>query len=75
MNFQIINDDDGSSGSSSSFVPLGNYGTLTQNEWVGFDIPLGDFSGLGVPNDVDLIFFVSDGTISEILVDNVYFYR
>jgi hypothetical protein len=60
---------------TSGSVNLVNYKPLVRDNWVSYDIPISDFAGLGVPNDVDLIFFVSDGTISNIYVDNVYFYR
>ena len=72
LNFQIINDDGGAASSGS--VSLGSYSPLIEGEWVSYDIPLADFAGLTATNDVDLIFFVSDATISDIYVDNVYFY-
>jgi len=48
---------------------------LASNEWVSLDIPLDDFTGLAARNQLGLIFFISDATISEIYVDNVYYYR
>ncbi len=48
---------------------------LLSNDWVSLDIPLGDFNGLSVRDAIGLIFFVSDATISEIYVDNIYYYR
>lgn len=48
---------------------------LASQEWVSLDIPLEDFAGLTVRNQLGLIFFISDGTISNIYVDNVYYYR
>lgn len=60
---------------TSGSVNLVSYKPLVRDNWVSYDIPISDFAGLGVPNDVDLIFFVSDGTISNIYVDNVYFFR
>ncbi len=48
--------------------------TLVSGEWVSLDIPLSDFSGLNTSN-LALFFFISDATISDILVDNIYFYR
>ena len=73
IRLQIINNNGPSETSGS--VNLGNYKPLISEEWGSYDIPLRDFTGLGTPNDVDLIFFVSDGTISDIFVDNIYFYR
>ncbi|WP_197275393.1 glycosyl hydrolase family 16 [Nonlabens sp. YIK11] len=53
---------------------------LRTNEWVGFDIPLGEFTGLGVRDAIGLLFFISNNaanvpTISNIYVDNIYFYK
>jgi hypothetical protein len=53
---------------------------LRRNEWVGFDIPLGEFTGLGVRNALGLLFFISNNnanapTISNVFVDNIYFYK
>ncbi|MGB5981295.1 MAG: carbohydrate-binding protein [Nonlabens sp.] len=48
---------------------------LTTDDWEGFDIPLSNFSGLGGRDQIGLLFFISDNTISNILVDNIYFYR
>lgn len=73
INFQLINNNGPSETSAS--VGLGNYSPLLEEQWVSYDIPLSDFGALGTPNDIDLIFFVSDATISSIYVDNVYFYR
>jgi len=48
---------------------------LSENNWVGFDIPLSSFNGLSIRNQIGLLFFVSDATISNIFVDNIYYYR
>lgn len=48
---------------------------LIQNDWLSLDIPLSDFSGLGVRDALGLLFFVSDATISNIYVDNIYYYK
>lgn len=47
---------------------------LISGEWASLDIPLSDFVGMNTSN-LALYFFVSDATISNILVDNVYFYK
>lgn len=73
IRFQLINNNGPSETSGS--VQLGDYAALQEDTWVSYDIPLTDFSGIGNTNDIDLIFFVSDGTISSIYVDNVYFYK
>lgn len=48
--------------------------TLKQGEWVSLDIPLNNFSGLSDRSQLGLIFFISDETISNIFVDNIYYY-
>ncbi len=48
---------------------------LTSNEWISLDIPLSDFTSLPSRMNLAQFFFISDGTISNILADNVYFYK
>ncbi len=48
---------------------------LSSDQWVSFDIPLADFTGLTDRSQLGLLFFISDSTISDIFVDNIYFYR
>ncbi|GGD56280.1 glycosyl hydrolase family 16 [Muriicola marianensis] len=48
--------------------------TLVSGQWISLDIPLSDFTGLASRNNLAQIFFISDGTISTLLVDNMYFY-
>lgn len=74
INLQIINNDGGAGGSNGT-VSLGGVSELVEDQWVSYDIPLANFGGLNSTEDIDLIFFISDATISEILVDNVYFYK
>ena len=62
------------SNETSGSVTIGS-NQLINNEWVSLDIPLGDFNGLSVRDALGLIFFVSDATISEIYVDNIYYYK
>ena len=47
---------------------------LESNGWGTYDIPLGNFAGLSGRDALGLIFFVSDATISNIYVDNIYYY-
>lgn len=49
-------------------------GDLVSNQWISLDIPLADF-GLSSTSNMAQIFFISDATISTILVDNMYFYK
>jgi hypothetical protein len=48
--------------------------SLSSNTWISLDIPLADF-GLANRNNLAQIFFISDATISNLLVDNMYFYK
>ena len=48
---------------------------LSTNNWASFDIPLGEFNGLSVRDQLGLLFFISDATISNIYVDNIYYYK
>lgn len=52
-----------------------NSSQLSSNQWISLDIPLGEFNGLSARDALGLIFFVSDATISEIYVDNIYYYK
>jgi len=54
---------------------------LQTNTWISVDIPLADF-GLASRSNLAQLFFITDGTnpqlpgsITEILVDNMYFYK
>jgi hypothetical protein len=73
LRVQLINNN--GPGETTGAVNLVNYKPLVSEQWVSYDIPISDFVGLGSINDIDLIFFISDGTISNIYVDNIYFYR
>lgn len=59
--------------SSGSFQINGN--DLTSNEWVQFDIPLSSFTGLNGTNALGALFTVSDNTISNASLDNIFFYK
>ena len=52
-----------------------NSSQLVSNGWASFDIPLADFTGLSVRDQLGLLFFVSDATVSNIYVDNIYYYK
>tara|TARA_R110002072_G_scaffold151503_7_gene300964 strand:+ start:9937 stop:11850 length:1914 start_codon:yes stop_codon:yes gene_type:complete len=72
IRIQLINDVGGNETSGS--VVFDNT-VLVTNEWVSLDIPLGEFAGLASRDQLGLIFFVSDATISNIFVDNIYYYK
>jgi hypothetical protein len=72
INFQLIND---VGGDESSGTITFSADELATNEWRSFDIPLSDFSGLESRSQLGLIFFISDATIGNIYVDNIYYYQ
>jgi hypothetical protein len=55
-----------------SYTMLSN---VDANGWASLDIPLSNFGGFTDPSNLGQLFFISDGTISDIWVDNVYFYN
>ncbi|MEL6534957.1 MAG: Ig-like domain-containing protein [Bacteroidota bacterium] len=61
----------GNNDSSGSIIISSNQ--LARDEWISLDIPLANF-GLGSRSNMAQIIFVTDGSISELLVDNMYFY-
>lgn len=63
----------GNNETSGSYTIDGS--ALTTDQWVSLDIPLADFTGLSDRSQLGLLFFISDSTISDIFVDNIYFYR
>jgi hypothetical protein len=71
INIQLINDVGGNE--TSGTIPFGA-STFVQDQWVGLDIPIADF-GMGDLTRIGLLFFISDATISNIFVDNIYYYR
>ncbi len=52
-----------------------NSADLVSGEWGSYDIPLGEFTELGSRDQLGLLFFVSDASISNIYVDNIYYYK
>ncbi|WP_422106009.1 carbohydrate-binding protein [Winogradskyella sp.] len=49
-------------------------GELQANQWVEFDIPLSSFNGLGGRDALGALFTVTDNTINNLSLDNIYFY-
>ncbi len=47
---------------------------LQSNTWVEFDIPLSSFAGLTAQEALGAIIFVSDATIANVSLDNIFFY-
>lgn len=72
IRFELINNVGGLE-TSGTFTVDGSQ--LMSLEWVGLDLPLNSFSGLTERNQLGLIILVSDATISNIYVDNIYYYK
>lgn len=51
-----------------------NADVFTTDQWISLDIELSSF-GLADRSQLGLLFFVTDGSIADIFVDNVYYYR
>lgn len=47
---------------------------LQSNAWVEFDIPLSSFPGLTAQDALGAMIFVSDATIANVSLDNIFFY-
>lgn len=69
----IIESNTGSGNATSGNFTI-NGSQFVPEEWLSLDIPLSNFSGSIDFANVGQLFFVSDATISNIFVDNVYFY-
>lgn len=62
--------------SSGEFVlSAATLGAVDSNGWASIDIPLSSFSGFSDPANLGQLFFISDATVTDIWVDNVYFYN
>ncbi len=72
LTLQILNGVQTANETSGSRVINGP--DLITNGWVSLDIPLGEFNGLGQRDALGLLFFISNG-ISNIYVDNIYYYK
>lgn len=71
VNIQLLNSV--GSNETSGTVQF-NASNFQQDVWTSLDIPIADF-GLNDVSQIGLLFFISDGTISDIFVDNIYYYR
>ncbi|PQJ81539.1 glycosyl hydrolase family 16 [Polaribacter glomeratus] len=54
---------------STSATPLVN------GSWISVDVPLSSFSGLSTRSNLAQLVYVSDGTISSVFLDNIYFHN
>lgn len=49
---------------------------VVTGQWISFDIPLSDFTGLSARDDLDqMLLLTEDGTPRTLVIDNLYFYR
>lgn len=48
---------------------------LVTGSWVSIDVPLSSFTGLTKKSNLAQVVFVTDATIKNILVDNIYFHK
>ena len=66
----------GSTPASASFViNFTSLSNVNADGWVSIDIPLSSFPGLTNTANLGQVFFITDNTISNIWVDNVYFFN
>ena len=49
--------------------------TLVNGTWASFDIPFTELTGLTGRANLSQVVFISDATITDIFVDNIYFYE
>ncbi|PWG04962.1 Ig-like domain-containing protein [Polaribacter aquimarinus] len=76
IGLQDIGGDDTFGGGDDSSGSITIPGTnLTRGSWVSFDFKLSDFTGLTNKSNLGQIVLVSDATIQDVLVDNMYFYE
>ncbi|GAB4156040.1 MAG: hypothetical protein Tsb0033_06140 [Winogradskyella sp.] len=72
LRFELFNDFTLPAQLSGSYTIAAN--ELISNQWVEFDIPLSSFNGLTSRNALGALFTVSDATLSNVSLDNIYFY-
>ncbi len=72
INMSLHNNFTQASEVSGTFAISGS--ELASNGWVEFDIPLSSFAGLTVKDAIGMMLFVTDGTIANVSLDNIYFY-
>ncbi len=65
----------GAVGSSAFTLNATALTTVNSDGWATLDIPLSSFAGNVDLANLGQLFFISDGTVSNVWVDNVYFYN
>jgi len=48
--------------------------SLVSNQWISFDIPIDDFVDLTTRKNLSQLLFLTSGGLSEVYIDNIYFY-
>ena len=48
---------------------------LVAGSWVSIDVPLSSFSGLSNKSNIAQVVFISDATITDVYLDNIYFHK
>ncbi|QNK77366.1 hypothetical protein H7F37_14875 [Winogradskyella sp. PAMC22761] len=69
-----VDDDFGGENDTAGEITLTNT-TLSDGNWVSIDVPISEFTGLTSRANLAQVVFVSDATITDIYVDNIYFYE
>lgn len=72
IKLELINNVGGTEVSGSITIDGSQFIT---NNWVSIDVPLSDFAGLTARDNIGLLFFITDASISNIYVDNIYYYK
>ena len=72
FNISLFNNFTTPSENSGEFQISGS--ELESNAWVEFNIPLSSFNGLSARDALGMMLFVTDNTIANVSLDNIYFY-
>lgn len=48
--------------------------SLVSNQWISFDLPIDDFVDLSTRKNLSQLLFLTSGGLSEVYIDNIYFY-
>jgi hypothetical protein len=73
---ELVNNQGASQTSSQVVFDGTTTPAVTTQQWISFDIPLDDFTGLSARDDLDqMLFITQDGAPRTVIIDNIYFYR
>ncbi|APY08798.1 hypothetical protein BWZ20_11030 [Winogradskyella sp. J14-2] len=65
----------GSTANGSFLLNAAALSNVNSDGWASIDVPLASFSGSVDFSNLGQLFFISDATISDIWVDNIYYYN